>query len=246
VTAAALRALHVAGKPLVLPNAWDADSARLVEAAGFPAVATSSGAVAKSLGFEDGERAPVAEMFGAAARIVSAVSVPVTVDAESGYGLAPAEFVGRLLETGAVGCNFEDTAPGNGLRPVAEQAGLLAGIREAAGDSLVLNARVDAFLRASEEDAAFDDAVSRARTYLEAGADCVYPIHVRSVENLAGFVKAVAPAAVNATYLPGGPDLDGLAELGLARISLGTGLWKVTRSFVERTLADMARGVLPY
>src|SRR6185436_2904384 len=107
--ARALAALHRAGKPLVLPNAWDAGSARAVEAAGFPVVATTSAGVARSLGFEDHQAAPVGEMLAAAARIARAVSVPVTVDFEAGYGLAPATMIERLLEAGAAGCNFEDT-----------------------------------------------------------------------------------------------------------------------------------------
>jgi len=91
--AAALRALHVPGNPVVLPNAWDAASARAVVAAGFPALATSSGAVAVSLGFTDGEGTPVAEMLDAVARIAGAVEVPVTADIERGYGLSPAQIV---------------------------------------------------------------------------------------------------------------------------------------------------------
>ena len=104
-----LRRLHHGPAPLVLPNAWDAASARLVEAAGFPAVATGSAGVAASLGYEDNERAPVEEMLAAAGRICRAVSVPVTVDAEAGYGLPPDELAARLAAAGAAGCNVEDT-----------------------------------------------------------------------------------------------------------------------------------------
>ena len=112
--AATLRTLHVAGDPLVLPNAWDAASARMVETAGFPVVATSSFATAAILGYADGEAAPVEEVLAAAARIVRAVSVPVTVDFERGYGLAPAELVERFAATGAVGLNLEDSTPATG------------------------------------------------------------------------------------------------------------------------------------
>jgi 2-methylisocitrate lyase-like PEP mutase family enzyme len=108
----ALRALHVPGDPVLLPNAWDAASARTVEAAGFTAVATSSGAMSASLGYSDGEGTPVTEMLDAVARIVDAVNVPVTADIERGYGMRPAELVERLLATGAVGCNLEDSYPG--------------------------------------------------------------------------------------------------------------------------------------
>ncbi|GAA2702527.1 hypothetical protein GCM10010429_07610 [Micromonospora olivasterospora] len=103
--------LHKPGDPLVLPNAWDAGSARAVAAAGFPAVATSSSAVAESLGYADGEATPVDEMLAAVARIARAVPVPVTADLERGYGLRPTELVERLLSAGAVGCNLEDSDP---------------------------------------------------------------------------------------------------------------------------------------
>jgi len=245
VTAAALKALHVPGKPLVLPNAWDADTAKLVEAAGFPVVATSSVAVAAALGFPDGDQAPADEMFAAARRIAKAVSVPVTVDAESGYGLSGAELAGRLSDAGAVGCNFEDTDHATGgVRPVAEQAERIAALRDAAGDGLVINARVDVF-RGVDPKEHLADGIARAKAYLDAGADCVYPIHLRTPELIAEFVQGVG-GAVNAPAWPGSPGIDGLAELGVARISLGGGLWQYVRKQLEATLAGVAEGKLPY
>ncbi|GAB3568474.1 isocitrate lyase/phosphoenolpyruvate mutase family protein [Amycolatopsis endophytica] len=236
MTAETLRALHVPGRPLVLPNAWDADTARLVEEAGFPVVATSSVAVAAALGYPDGEKAPVEEMFAAAARIARAVSVPVTVDAEGGYRLTGAEFTQRLLATGAVGCNYEDTDhTAGGLRPVDEQAARLAVVRAAAGPDLVINARIDVFLGAPDERAALPEAIARARAYLAAGADCVYPILLRDTEVLAEFVAAVSPAAVNAN----GADFAALAGLGVARISLGAGLWRATRAWMAGHLKTL-------
>src|SRR3954462_12263992 len=104
-----LRSLHRPGAPLLLPNAWDVATARAVVAAGFPVVATTSVGVAATLGYEDGERAPADEMFAAAARIASGVEVPVTVDAEAGYGMEPADLVSALRLAGAAGCNLEDT-----------------------------------------------------------------------------------------------------------------------------------------
>ena len=175
-----LRSLHVRGNPVVLPNAWDAASARAVVDAGFAAVATSSSAVADALGYEDGEGAPAEEMLAAAARIARAVDVPVTVDAEAGYGMAPDEFVDALARAGAAGCNFEDTDHASGtITETGAHAARLAAIRAAAGDDgLVLNARVDVFLRnrSAPQGELLDEAVARARAYLEAGADCVYPI----------------------------------------------------------------------
>lgn len=235
MTAAALRALHVPGNPVLLPNAWDADTARLVEEAGFPVVATSSVAVAAALGYPDGEQAPADEMFAAAARIARAVSVPVTVDAESGYGLPAGEFVDRLLGTGAVGCNLEDTDhEWGGPRPLAEQADRLAAVRAAAGQDLVINARIDLFLKGDQQ-AALPGAIERAKAYLEAGADCVYPILVRSPDVLAEFVKAVSPAAVNGNRIPG----TDVAALGVARISLGGWLWQTTRTWLADRLKEL-------
>lgn len=247
MTAKDLLSLHVPGHPLVLPNVWDADTARLVAEAGFPAVATSSVAVAATLGYADGEEATAGEMFAAAARISAVVDVPMTVDAESGYGLPASALAGMLAEVDAAGCNLEDTDQQAGeRRSEQEQAALLAGLRSRAGDSLVINARIDSFLGAKDERAVLPDALSRARAYLDAGADCVYPIHVKSTEVLAEFVAAVAPAPVNVTYLPGGPDLTALAGLGVARVSLGGGLWKASRQWLTRALGDIAVGTMPY
>ena len=246
MSAAALRALHVPGKPLFLPNAWDVDTAKLVEAAGFPVVATSSVAVAAALGYPDGDKAPADEMFAAAARIVRAVGIPVSVDAEGGYGLSGKELAGRLLDAGAVGCNFEDTDHGTGeVRPVAAQAERIAALREAAGDALVINARVDSFRGAADERALLSEGIARAKAYFEAGADCVYPIHLRTPELIGEFAAQVG-GPVNAPYPPGGPGLAALAELGVARISLGGGLWSHTRKFFAETLASIAEGNMPY
>jgi 2-methylisocitrate lyase-like PEP mutase family enzyme len=246
VSAARLRELHVPGSPLLLPNIWDAAGARQVEAAGFPVVATGSAAVAESLGYPDHEGAPPGEMFAAAARIARATSLPVTVDVEAGYGLDPAELAGRLAGAGAVGCNLEDTDHATGgLAGTAAQAARVAALRAAAPD-LVINARVDVFMHAEDQRAVLAEGIARARAYLDAGADCVYPILVGDPGVLAEFTEALRPAAVNALYLPGGPDLAALAGLGVARISLGAGLWRYTQSLVKKSLRSLADGVAPY
>jgi 2-methylisocitrate lyase-like PEP mutase family enzyme len=238
VTAAALRALHVPGRPVVLPNAWDAGTARLVVEAGFPVVATSSAAVAESLGYRDQQGAPVAEMFAAAARIVRAVDVPVTVDAEGGYGLPAAEFAERLAETGAVGCNLEDTDfDAGGLVPAQRQAEYLAQVRAAAPD-LVINARVDVFLGVEDQEPLLDEAVERASAYVAAGADCVYPILLRSTKLLRSFVDAVG-APVNGVVMPGVTVAD-LTSAGVARISLGPGLWWFAQAALREQLAELS------
>src|SRR4051794_29775711 len=145
-----LRSLHRPGAPLLLPNAWDVASARAVVAAGFPVVATTSWGVAATLGHEDHADAPADEMLGVAARIAADVDVPVTVDAEAGYGIEPAELVGVLRSAGLAGCNLEDSDhAAGGLRRPDEHAAWLRGVREAAAEldyGLVINARVDVFL----------------------------------------------------------------------------------------------------
>ena len=226
-----LRSLHVPGAPLVLPNAWDAASARAVVAAGFPVVATTSAGVAAALGYEDHESAPPDGMLAAAARIAGAVDVPVTVDAEAGYGMAPADLVSALERAGAAGCNLEDTDhEADRLREAARQAEWLAAVREAAderGCRLVINARIDVFVFAAGHGGAeqpqaelVDDALERARAYAEAGVDCVYPIALWQAEALSAFTSE-APVAVNALRIPPAPPLAELAEMGVARVSYG-------------------------
>lgn len=231
-----LRELHH-GELLVLPNVWDAASARIVAEAGFPAVATASAAITAMLGYPDGQGAPWDEMFAAAGRVARAVSVPVTVDAEAGYHLQPTELVDRLLEIGAVGCNLEDTDHRvGGLLEVGAQADWLAAVRSAAQDAgvpMVLNARVDTFLPGSglSEEARLAETVRRGRRYRAAGADCIYPIGVRRKADLATLV-AELPGPIN-----GNPsdelDLPTLRELGVARVSYGP-------RFYRAAMADFA------
>src|SRR3954467_4703542 len=145
-----LRSLHRPGDPLLLPNAWDVATARAVVAAGYPVVATTSGGIAGTLGYEDHEGAPADEMLAAAARIAGGVDVPVPVDAEAGYGPEPAALVAALRNTGAAGCNLEDTDHAVGSpRDPGRHAEWLGAVRQAAsqdGYPLVINARVDVFL----------------------------------------------------------------------------------------------------
>jgi 2-methylisocitrate lyase-like PEP mutase family enzyme len=227
--AATLRQLHVPGQPLVLPNAWDAASATMVTNAGFPVIATSSAATASVLGYADGEATPVEEVLAAVARIVRAVSVPVTVDFERGYGLSPAELVERLASTGAVGLNLEDSNPATGeMISPAEQADFLASVREAATSisvDLVINARTDSFLRQAGSPAEqLDLTIERGRRYLAAGADCVYPIGVADFAVIDQLVSGIA-GPVNVGYgRRGERPLAELAALGVARVSFGPSL----------------------
>jgi len=227
-----LMAMHGGPQPLILPNVWDAVSARAFADAGFGALATSSGAVAATLGYSDGQT-PGEEMLAVVARIAHSVAVPVTADIENGYGLIPAELAARLADAGIAGCNLEDSDPAvHVLTDPSLQADYIAAVRAEAGQDLVINARVDVFVREPARSglagpgpalaAAVDEAVTRACRYLDAGADCVYPI-LAPPEALADLVRRI-PGPVNAMFVPGGPTLAGLAGLGVARISFGGGL----------------------
>jgi 2-methylisocitrate lyase-like PEP mutase family enzyme len=228
--ARALRDLHRPGDPVVLPNAWDPPSARRLAATGAAALATTSVGVAEALGYEDGEVTPAEEMLAAVGRIAAAVDVPVTADLEAGYGLAPDDLVAGLLEAGAVGLNQEDTDHTSGrLRDPDLHAERLAEIKEAgrrAGVDVVLNARVDSFLRAApgaDPEAVLDDAVERGRRYAHAGADCVYPYAARGRAAIRRLVEEVG-APVNIVAAPTGLGRSELADLGVARVSFGGGL----------------------
>lgn len=244
-----LRSLHIPGKPLVLANAWDAASAKVVVAAGFPVVATTSGGVAATLGYEDRQGASADEMMAAAARIVRSVNVPVTVDAEAGYGMAPDELVDALLRVGAAGCNLEDTDHTTGrLVDPGRHADWLAAVRNAAADrdyGLVINARIDVFIanRGGRPQREFlDEAVTRARSYRGAGADCVFPILLSDADTVAAFVDAVQ-TPVNILALPQAPTIAQLAQLGVARISYGSLIHRHAMQDLTVFLANMARNL---
>jgi 2-methylisocitrate lyase-like PEP mutase family enzyme len=226
-----LRSLHRPGAPLLLPNAWDVATARAVVAAGFPVVATTSAGVAATLGYEDEESAPADEMLAAAARMARGVEVPVTVDAEAGYGMQPGELVAALRNAGAAGCNLEDTDhTAGGLRDPDRHAEWLRAVRQAAsadGYRLVINARVDVFLGPflagagpGTQEGLVPEALRRANAYLEAGVDCVYPIVLWETDALRRFTSEVR-GPVNVARLPQMPSLAELAAAGVARVSWG-------------------------
>jgi 2-methylisocitrate lyase-like PEP mutase family enzyme len=228
-----LRALHVPGDPLILPNAWDAATARLVQETGFPVVATTSSGVAEALGYADREVTPVDEMLAAVARIARAVAIPVTADLEGGYGLEPAELAERAGAAGATGLNNEDTDHREfpGLLPVDVQAGRIAGLKAAA--DLVVNARIDSVIRGGD----LEEALARAAAYRDAGADCVYPIGVADERAIARFVALEVP--VNVLLMPAAPPIARLRELGVARVSLGEYVYADAMDFVRDRLLSL-------
>jgi 2-methylisocitrate lyase-like PEP mutase family enzyme len=240
-----LRSLHKPGAPLLLPNAWDVATAKAVVEAGFPVVATTSWGVAEALGYEDDEGAPAEEMLAAAGRIARGVEVPVTVDAEAGYGMEPGELVTALRSAGAAGCNLEDTDhTAKRLRDVDRHAEWLRAVRQAAADDgypLVINARVDVFLdpyiagaAPGTQDELVPEAVRRANAYLEAGVDCVYPIAFWEPDPLRQLLSEIR-GPVNITRMPEGPPPAELAALGAARVSWALLLfWDAMARFKEQ------------
>jgi 2-methylisocitrate lyase-like PEP mutase family enzyme len=212
-----LRSWHRGPGVLVLPNAWDVASARrLARVPGCRALATTSAGVARSLGYEDGA-APADGMLRVAARIAAAVDLPVTADLERGYDDPPAT-IAAAWDAGIVGANIEDSV-GDALPvPVEEQVALLRAVRAAAPE-LVLNARVDTFLHG----VGVEETIERGRAYLDAGADCVFPITISDPEDLRAVVEGVGgPVAV--VVVPGLPPLDELERIGVARLTWGGGL----------------------
>ncbi|MBS0480379.1 MAG: isocitrate lyase/phosphoenolpyruvate mutase family protein [Proteobacteria bacterium] len=231
-------ALHVPGDPLIIYNCWDPGSAVAIAKAGARAIATGSYGAAESLGFHDGEQAPLDTVFDNARRIMGAVDLPVSIDFESGYAVDPegvAANHARLAATGAVGCNFEDSViGGEGLHPLALQADRVAAARRGADEAFYINARVDLYLRtpADRHDASLiDQAVERAQAYLAAGASGVFVPGLRDPATIAELVKRTG-ARVNVIPGPNQPTRE-LADAGVARISYGGGPWKAAMAWLE-------------
>lgn len=241
------RRMHDRREVLLLPNAWDAVSARLAVRAGFAAVATTSGAVAWALGYPDGEAAPRDEVVAAVGRIARAVDCPVTADMEAGYGVTAAEVgetIRAVIAAGAVGVNLEDGVRATGaLREIGEAAERIRAARAAAvqaGVPIYINARIDVFFRmpAASAEERLAEAVKRGKAFLAAGADGVFPIGLGDATVIAALVREL-DCPVNIIARPGLPNLAGLAKLGVARVSVGTRLAMVGLSAVDRAMREL-------
>ena len=242
-----LRKLHHGRRILVLPNAWDAASARIFEDAGFPAIATTSGGVSASLGYPDGENTPRDEMVAAIRRIARSVAVPVTADIEAGYGRTPrdvAATIETVIQAGAVGINLEDGTrdPKRPLREIAEQVERIKAAREAAsaaGVPMVINARVDVYLRrVGEESERLEHTLRRARAYLEAGADCIFPIMAAGDATIAALAREI-DGPINLIVGPGIPAIPKLQRLGVARVSFGSGPMRAAMGLTRRIAKEL-------
>jgi 2-methylisocitrate lyase-like PEP mutase family enzyme len=236
-----LRRLHAAPEPLVLVNAWDAASARVVAAApGCRAIATASWSIAAAHGFPDGEAISREAMLAAVATVAGAVDLPVTADLERGYGDAGVTVAGAI-EAGAAGCNLEDSTGTGGLWPAEEHAAVVAAARaagEVAGVPLVINARTDVFL---EDGGGVEEAIERGRAYLEAGADCIFVPGVRDASTLEALVAGMG-GPVSVFGMPGGPALAELARIGVARVSYGPGPMGVAMAALARAAETLLAG----
>lgn len=258
-----LRELHLHPPLLVLPNAWDVASA--LAFARHPrcrAIATSSAGVAAVLGYADGELISRAEMLEMVGRIAAAVDLPVTADLEAGYGGSPADAAATAvaaIEAGAVGLNLEDGAPADdaSLVPVEAHVAKIEAVREVGeglGVPLVLNARVDVFIRAvGAVDERFGETVARANAYRRAGADSLFVPAVVDAETIGSLAKAIE-GPLNVLAAPGTPPVQELQRLGVARVSVGSGVHRATMALTaqiaDRLLDDgtfeFLEGALPF
>ncbi|SRR5579872_190733 len=245
--AEALRTLHSGPEALVLVNAWDVASARIIEELGFPAIATTSAGVAFSRGFPDGQKIHPDVMMAEVARVAEAVKVPVTVDAEAGYGDDPdsaAQTAQHVIEAGAVGMNFED-ATGLAEHPLADQSlqvERIYAIRKIAaklGVAIVLNARTDVYLlQVGDPAKRYDEAVKRLTAYRDAGADCVFLPGVRDLPTIGRLVSDLR-CPLNILAGPGSPSVAELTSVGVKRISLGSGPMRATLGLLRRLAQEV-------
>ena len=240
------RALHRPGTPVVLPNVWDVASARIVESAGFPALATTSAGVAYAAGYPDGERIPRDRMVEAVARICARVRIPVTADMEAGHGGSPEE-VRRtalaVLDAGAVGLNIEDSKDDETvLIDPSLQAEKIRAVREAGterGVEIVINARTDVFFSPSMRGLdQVEEAARRAAAYRAAGADCIFVPGVKDPQTISALVERLA-CPVNVLAMPDSPPSAELARLGVARISLGSGPMRAAMTQLRRLVREV-------
>lgn len=236
--------LHESDEILLLGNAWDLPSARILEQAGFKAIGTTSWGIAAGHGFTDGEALDFAIQLNTIKRIVDHVQVPVTADIESGYGQDDATIVSNVLkvaELGAVGINIEDSLKGEtGLKNASDQSRLLASIREAlvkgGFDGFYVNARIDTYL---QNQGPLDETLNRAQAYLESGASGIFVPGIRDAEAIRTIASSIR-APLNVMASPGLADGSELKKLGVRRLSLGGSVYRKAYKLLEQCAAELA------
>lgn len=227
--AQALRALHRRGEPLVLVNVWDAITARIIEELGYPAIATTSAGVAYAEGYPDGERIARDVMLAGVASVTRVVQVPVTADMEAGYGTSPEDAAATargVIAAGAVGLNFEDSHDERELMELEPQLRRIQAMRDVANETgvpLCINARTDLFLAdiGDNDQWRLEQSIRRGNAFLQAGADSVFVPGVAD-ETLIGKLCTAIKGPVNVLAGGASPSVSRLAELGVARISVGS------------------------
>lgn len=242
----AFRAMHRGAEPLVLANVWDVASARILEEAGFRALATTSAGIAFTLGYPDGQKISREEMLARVSRIARAVKVPVTADVEAGYGIRPedaAQTARGVIEAGAIGMNLEDGTDQSGqLVDLSLQLEKIRAVREAAlksGVLLVLNARTDVYLdQVGAAETRYDETVRRLLAYRDAGADCVFAPGLRDAQTISRLAKDVR-CPLNILAGPGFPSVPQLGKLGVARVSLGSTPMRATLGLLQKMATEL-------
>lgn len=239
--------MHSAKPVLLLANVWDVASARIIEEAGFPAVATTSAGIAFAHGYPDGQKIPADRMSAAIAEIAAAVRVPVTADVEAGYGSSPedaARTAREVIQAGAVGMNLEDATHDHD-KPLVElslQLEKIKAVREIAqklGINVVLNARTDVYLlQVGEAAKRYDETVRRLAAFRDAGADCVFAPGLRDAATI-GRLVADLKFPLNILAGPGSPSVSELAAIGVRRISLGSGPMRATLGLLHRLAVEL-------
>lgn len=222
-----LKALHVKGSPLVLFNVWDAGSAIEASKVGLKAIGTSSWSVAAAHGYEDGQELPFDLVLSNIDRIVRVVNLPVTVDAEAGYGQTPTEVqetVAKIIMAGAVGINLEDRIMGtDALHSCDDQCNRIEAARMSTPVPIFINARTDIFLKITPKnhgDEHLAEALFRASAYAKSGADGFFAPGLKD-EELIKKLCDLSEVPINIMITQNGPTPKRLAELGVSRISYG-------------------------
>ena len=241
------RQLHRGPRALVLANVWDVASARIIQSAGFPALATTSAGIAFSLGYPDGQKISREEMIARIARIARAVDVPVSADIEAGYGHTPedaARITRELIETGAIGMNLEDRTgeSDRSLLEIAVAVEKIKAVRAVANElqvPIVINARTDVYLQpGGDPQMQYPEALRRLLAYRDAGADCVFAPGVKDPEVIGHLVRDLQ-CPLNILAMPGSPTIPELEAMGVARVSLGSGPMRATLGLLVRMAEEL-------
>lgn len=256
--------LHKRSSTFVLPNAWDVISAKVFEESGYEAIGTTSAGIAASLGYQDGQNLPLHKLIETIEAIVRSINIPVSADIEAGYGSTVEEVVEtvkKVLTAGAIGVNLED-ATGNPKDPIFEctlQMEKIAAIRQFAesqeGAQLFINARTDLYwLDIGDTETRFHQAVTRAKAYQEAGADCIFIPGLNHIGDIQRFRNEIS-CPINLLASSKMPSLTDLSKVGIERISCGSGPFRATVNLLraisdeiinEQTFYHMTKDEIPY